>query len=241
MCAGARLDRGGEAAPRVPKLRAGAAPLHEPRDRRCGVRSPLGDGRPLPGRAASRQEITGTLWPWLKERGYADDDDDATLELFLDTKLGRRPAYLRPGLRLKRRWDIEAVQAVGGLGGLAAEVRADVNAILAAAGEPPLPTADTEPRSQGETTPAPLSTSESPQEQRLHEQVSGAPIRRREPIAEHVRHEVWRRDQGRCVDCGSRERLEFDHIIPISKGGSNTARNLELRCQDCNRRKAAHI
>jgi hypothetical protein len=65
--------------------------------------------------------------------------------------------------------------------------------------------------------------------------------RRREAIPERVRHEVWRRDQGRCVDCGSQERLEFDHMIPVSKGGSNTARNLELRCESCNRRKGAQI
>ena len=32
----------------------------------------------------------------------------------------------------------------------------------------------------------------------------------------------------------------FDHI-PVSKGGSNTARNLELRCETCNRRKGATI
>ena len=38
-----------------------------------------------------------------------------------------------------------------------------------------------------------------------------------------------------------RDRLEFDHIIPVSKGGSNTARNLELRCETCNRRKGATI
>jgi 5-methylcytosine-specific restriction endonuclease McrA len=38
-----------------------------------------------------------------------------------------------------------------------------------------------------------------------------------------------------------RERLEFDHIIPVSKGGSNTARNLELRCETCNRKKGATI
>jgi len=64
---------------------------------------------------------------------------------------------------------------------------------------------------------------------------------RRDTIPERVRHEVWRRDQAQCVDCASRERLEFDHIIPLSRGGSNTARNLELRCEPCNRRKGARI
>ena len=44
-----------------------------------------------------------------------------------------------------------------------------------------------------------------------------------------------------CADFGSQENLEFDHIIPFSKGGSNTARNLELRCETCNRRKGATI
>jgi hypothetical protein len=63
----------------------------------------------------------------------------------------------------------------------------------------------------------------------------------RPPIPESVRNEIWRRDQGRCVDCGSKERIEFDHIIPISRGGSNTARNIELRCETCNRRKGARI
>jgi hypothetical protein len=63
----------------------------------------------------------------------------------------------------------------------------------------------------------------------------------REPIPERVRHEVWRRDRGSCVDCGSRGRLEFDHIIPVSRGGSNTTRNIELRCEPCNRRKGARV
>ena len=56
-------------------------------------------------------------------------------------------------------------------------------------------------------------------------------------IPERVRHEVWRRDMGRCVQCDTQEMLEFDHIIPFSKGGSNTARNLQLLCEKCNRRK----
>lgn len=60
-------------------------------------------------------------------------------------------------------------------------------------------------------------------------------------ISAEVRREVWRRDGGACIDCGSRERLEFDHIIPVSQGGSNTARNIELRCESCNRKKGATI
>jgi hypothetical protein len=64
---------------------------------------------------------------------------------------------------------------------------------------------------------------------------------RREAIPERVRHEVWRRDRGSCVECGSRARLEFDHIVPVSRGGSNTTRNVELRCEPCNRRKGARI
>ncbi len=68
-----------------------------------------------------------------------------------------------------------------------------------------------------------------------------SPTPRRPPIPERVRHEVWRRDGGSCVDCGSRTRLEFDHIVPFSRGGSGTARNLELRCEACNRRKGARI
>ncbi len=63
----------------------------------------------------------------------------------------------------------------------------------------------------------------------------------REPIPANVRREVWTRDGGRCVDCGSRERLEFDHIIALANGGSNTARNIELRCEPCNRKKGARI
>jgi|tagenome__1003787_1003787.scaffolds.fasta_scaffold20882777_2 hypothetical protein len=63
----------------------------------------------------------------------------------------------------------------------------------------------------------------------------------RKPIPPRVRSEVWNRDGGQCVDCGSRERLEYDHIVPISKGGANTARNLEIRCESCNRRKGASI
>lgn len=65
--------------------------------------------------------------------------------------------------------------------------------------------------------------------------------KRRKPIPESVKHEVWRRDNGKCVQCGSNENIEFDHIIPFSKGGADTARNLQLLCQSCNRKKTDKI
>lgn len=63
----------------------------------------------------------------------------------------------------------------------------------------------------------------------------------RTPIPEDVQILVWNRDGGKCVKCGGIENLEFDHIIPISKGGSNTARNIQLLCERCNRSKGAKI
>ena len=60
-------------------------------------------------------------------------------------------------------------------------------------------------------------------------------------IPEQVRVGVWRRDQGKCVRCGGRRNLEYDHIIPVSKGGSSTMRNIELLCEECNRQKRDQI
>ncbi len=60
-------------------------------------------------------------------------------------------------------------------------------------------------------------------------------------IATEVKREVWRRDEGQCVSCRSKELLEFDHIIPFVKGGSNTVRNIQLLCELCNRTKNSKI
>ena len=60
-------------------------------------------------------------------------------------------------------------------------------------------------------------------------------------ISQEVKDKVWNRDGGKCVDCGSNENLEFDHIIPHSKGGANTYRNIQLLCEPCNRSKSAKI
>ena len=63
----------------------------------------------------------------------------------------------------------------------------------------------------------------------------------RQRISEGVRNEVWRRDEGKCAVCRCQVKLEFDHVVPLSRGGSNTARNLQLLCEPCNRKKGASI
>jgi hypothetical protein len=60
-------------------------------------------------------------------------------------------------------------------------------------------------------------------------------------ISQEVQDKVWNRDGGKCVKCESNEKLEFDHIIPVSKGGANTYRNIQLLCEPCNRTKSAKI
>ena len=64
---------------------------------------------------------------------------------------------------------------------------------------------------------------------------------RRRPIPEDVKLVVWARDGGACVRCGHREQLQFDHVIPVAKGGADSAENLQVLCQPCNLRKADAI
>ena len=50
-------------------------------------------------------------------------------------------------------------------------------------------------------------------------------------IPTKVKLAVWKRDGGRCVECGSDENLHFDHVIPYSRGGSSlVAENVQLLC-----------
>ncbi len=64
---------------------------------------------------------------------------------------------------------------------------------------------------------------------------------KREPIPQDVMDAVWNRDGGQCVKCGGQENLEFDHIIPFSKGGATTYRNMQLLCKSCNIEKSNKI
>lgn len=61
-------------------------------------------------------------------------------------------------------------------------------------------------------------------------------------IPTHVKVAVWKRDQGKCVKCGSTKNLHFDHDIPFSKGGSSiTAENVRLLCAKHNLSKSNKI
>ena len=51
------------------------------------------------------------------------------------------------------------------------------------------------------------------------------------------RFNIYRRDGYKCVYCGSDKDLTLDHMIPKSKGGGNTWKNLVTCCGKCNRLK----
>ncbi len=50
---------------------------------------------------------------------------------------------------------------------------------------------------------------------------------------------IFRQQNGRCAYCRAsvRAKYEIDHIVPITKGGSNWPKNIQLTCESCNSRK----
>lgn len=63
----------------------------------------------------------------------------------------------------------------------------------------------------------------------------------RTPIPDDVKLVVWSRDGGACIKCGTREQLQFDHVIPHSRGGSDAAENIQILCRPCNLAKSASL
>jgi hypothetical protein len=82
-----------------------------------------------------RDQVRPLLWPWLLERGYACAADEGQLDGFLN-RLGRRPALLRPGIRLERTWSWGDAAGLDRRGALASEVRDAVTEVLTVLDEP---------------------------------------------------------------------------------------------------------
>jgi hypothetical protein len=63
-------------------------------------------------------------------------------------------------------------------------------------------------------------------------------------IPRTVMLQVVRRDNHVCQECFSYvpdDQLEFDHVIPLSRGGSTSVENLRLLCRNCNNAKSDRI
>lgn len=68
--------------------------------------------------------------------------------------------------------------------------------------------------------------------------ISSDQERQRPDVWATTRGRIFERDDFTCQYCGARGvRLERDHIVPISRGGSNDDPNLTTACMQCNRSK----
>lgn len=71
----------------------------------------------------------------------------------------------------------------------------------------------------------------------------------RKNIPRWVKKSVFYRDRGKCRSCHkdlsgllSLENIEnFDHIIPLHEGGINDVTNIQLLCENCNKKKSKKI
>ena len=79
----------------------------------------------------------------------------------------------------------------------------------------------------------PTSGSRCPRHRREHERRRGTPDQR----GYDKQHRAMRRQaidaHPYCVDCGTSEDLCADHIVPLSRGGTNALANYAVRCRRC--------
>lgn len=64
---------------------------------------------------------------------------------------------------------------------------------------------------------------------------------KRKNLSNRIRFEVFKRDSFTCQYCGSKAPevvLQVDHIVPVSKGGSDDLLNLVTSCKTCNSGKS---
>jgi len=66
-------------------------------------------------------------------------------------------------------------------------------------------------------------------------------ISKRNPLDSKLRHEVFKRDGYKCLECGATNKektLHCDHIIPVAQNGTDEMDNLQTLCDDCNLAKS---
>lgn len=59
-------------------------------------------------------------------------------------------------------------------------------------------------------------------------------------IPPHDKRRIYDQQNGLCAYCGQHRNIKYmtiDHIIPLSKGGTESLDNLQCTCKMCNRLK----
>ena len=54
-------------------------------------------------------------------------------------------------------------------------------------------------------------------------------------IGSALKREVLSRDGHRCVKCGQKSRLKFNHVVPVVSGGQDVLSNLVTLCAGCHK------
>jgi hypothetical protein len=85
-------------------------------------------------------------------------------------------------------------------------------------------------------------TDQSIEEAKKHKMHKDIDLEQTRQIPGKVKLAVYKRDRGVCTQCGSKDNLHFDHILPYSKGGTSLSENnIQLLCSRHNLQKSAKI
>jgi 5-methylcytosine-specific restriction endonuclease McrA len=67
-------------------------------------------------------------------------------------------------------------------------------------------------------------------------------VKTRQPLSDRKRFMVLKRDGYACRICHKAGgELEVDHVLPVSRGGTDVMDNLQTLCKRCNRGKGGSL